>query len=68
MKQQDPTLKLFLSKQNKSGETFGSSDSGDFKNNGSRGQSRAWRARTVVPFTQQYREIAHYMPGNHVRQ
>ena len=68
MKQQDPTLKLFLLKQNKSGETLGSSDSGDFNNNGSRDQSRAWRGRTVVPFIQQYREIAHYMPGNHVRQ
>lgn len=68
MKQQDHILKLFLSKQNNSDETLGSSDSGDFNNNGSRGQGRAWKAVTVATFIQQYVEIAHYVPGNRVRQ
>lgn len=40
VKQQDPILKLFLSTQNNSAKTWGSSGS-DFQNNGSRGQDTA---------------------------
>lgn len=38
-----PTLKLFLLKNEQEWWDMGSSDSGDFNNNGSRDQSRAWK-------------------------